>query len=419
MHDPYQTQKQQRGHMEGDEDRVKQSQANQDKLRCGARGLMDCRAKDKVDMPEHHEEISKHVNVSKIHWRNLCRMIPVQDDIRGVTSSQIFLVVLTMPRELLSRFLLTNTSEKISQCPIVIVVYLELCSDSPRFLDGTSRHDVVGWWATTLREAFRAFHEEFAVCSQGEHGVDAPAATAIVALVHERYLVIGNCGASKAVLSRDGELVELSSDSEHMANRRRDENKSVDNAGGVRVAEATSKLTTAPRTTTGSSVSSVPAPAAAADVVDVVAVEWEACDEFLILGSAALWDTVTPRAACAHVRRRLGRTSRVTMPWETRITDAEGSPTLLAEELAKKAVHAGSWDNVSVGLVVFRDFWAAGCTQSGSNPQASLNDEGPSAIQDPVAETATEETAGASQEKVRRSTRQTRPCGRYVGPEWQ
>jgi hypothetical protein len=209
------------------------------------------------------------------------------------------------------------------------------------------------------------------------------------------------------------------------ANRRGDENKSVDNAGGVRVAEATSKLTTAPRTTTGSSVSSAPALAAAAGVVDVVAVEREARDEFLILGSAALWDKVTPAAACAHVRRRLGRTSRVTMPWETRITDAEGSPTLLAEELAKKAVYAGSRDNVSVGLVVFRDFWAAGCTQSASkcvstlNPQASLNDEGPSAIQDPVAETATEEAAGASQEKVRRSTRQTRPCGRNAGPEWQ
>jgi protein phosphatase 2C len=98
-------------------------------------------------------------------------------------------------------------------------VYLELCSDSPWFLDGTSRDDVVGWWATTLREAFRAFHEEFAACSQGEHGVDAPAATAIVALVHEKYLVIGNCGASKAVLSRDGELVELSSDSEHMVSK--------------------------------------------------------------------------------------------------------------------------------------------------------------------------------------------------------
>jgi protein phosphatase 2C len=91
-------------------------------------------------------------------------------------------------------------------------VYLKLmCSDSPRlFLDGMSYN---GWWATTLREAFRVFHE---ACSQGEHGVDAPAATAIVALVHEKYLVIGNHGASKAVLSRDGELVELSSDSQSL-----------------------------------------------------------------------------------------------------------------------------------------------------------------------------------------------------------
>jgi len=90
-------------------------------------------------------------------------------------------------------------------------VYLELCSDSPWFLDGTSRDDVVGWWATTLREAFRAFHEEFAACSQGEHGVDAPAATAIVALVHERYLVarrhLRTAPPSRPVLSRDREHV--------------------------------------------------------------------------------------------------------------------------------------------------------------------------------------------------------------------
>jgi serine/threonine protein phosphatase PrpC len=72
----------------------------------------------------------------------------------------------------------------------------------------------------------------------------------------------------------------------------------------------------------------------------VVAVEREARDEFLILASAALWEKLTPAAPCAHVQRRLGRTSRVTMPWEPRITDLE-------EELTKKALHAGCQDNVS------------------------------------------------------------------------
>jgi len=97
-------------------------------------------------------------------------------------------------------------------------VYMELFSDSPRFLDGMSP---VGRWVTTLRETFRDFQDEVAVYSQGEPGVlDVPgAAIAIVALVLEKYLVIGNRGASKAVLSHDGELVELSSNSQIMVSK--------------------------------------------------------------------------------------------------------------------------------------------------------------------------------------------------------
>jgi len=75
----------------------------------------------------------------------------------------------------------------------------------------------------------------------------------------------------------------------------------VENAGDGRMgmAEATSKskLATTPRTTTDASLSSAPAPAlapAAAGAVDVVAVERQARDEFLILASAALWDKVRP-----------------------------------------------------------------------------------------------------------------------------
>ena len=44
------------------------------------------------------------------------------------------------------------------------------------------------------------------------------------------------------------------------------------------------------------------------------------------------------------------------MSWEMHITNAKGSPTLLADELAKKALHVGSRDNVSDGLVMLRDF---------------------------------------------------------------
>jgi serine/threonine protein phosphatase PrpC len=38
-------------------------------------------------------------------------------------------------------------------------------------------------------------------------------------------------------------------------------------------------------------------------------------------------------------------------------TDGKGSPTLLAKELAEDAINKGSKDNVSVVIILFRDFW--------------------------------------------------------------
>jgi len=66
------------------------------------------------------------------------------------------------------------------------------------FGDGKSQHDVVGWWTTVMREAFRVVHEVVA-SSQCDPREDAPAAaTAFVALVLDKYLAIGNYGASNS-----------------------------------------------------------------------------------------------------------------------------------------------------------------------------------------------------------------------------
>ena len=91
----------------------------------------------------------------------------------------------------------------------------------------------------------------------------------------------------------------------------------------------------------------------------MVAVERGARDDFLVLASDGLWDAVTPASACGLVRRRLVTTPRVARPREPPL-DARGSPTVLAKELAEQAVRAGSQDNVSVVLVLFRNFWLCG-----------------------------------------------------------
>ncbi|KAF8724217.1 hypothetical protein HU200_021238 [Digitaria exilis] len=184
----------------------------------------------------------------------------------------------------------------------------ELTTENPRFV--AAPHDMDGWWRTVVQKAFRAVLEEVAGNGNGA-GEDALVAeTAVVALVLEKYIVIASSGACKAALCRGGLHVELTPE------RR------------VVIPE-----------------------------LDVMVVERQAHDEFLILGSGGLWGAVAPTQACAFVLQRLGVTSRITMQWKSPM-GAKGSPDVLARELANKAVHAGSKDNISVAIVLFRDFWA-------------------------------------------------------------
>nr|TKW12155.1 hypothetical protein SEVIR_5G018466v2 [Setaria viridis] len=202
----------------------------------------------------------------------------------------------------------------------------ELSSEAPRFGAAAPAHDVVvGWWKTVIQEAFRAVYEE--VANDGEDAAVFGATAFVITLVLEKYTVIASSGDSKAVLCRDGEHVELTP----APDERRVRSSAYNEPPGVVIPE-----------------------------LDVVAVERKAQDdEFLILANHGLWGAVPPASACAFVRRRLGKTSRITMPWEAPVDAARGSPAaVLAKELADKALYAGSEDNVSVAIVLFKDFWA-------------------------------------------------------------
>uniref|UniRef100_A0ACD5VG11 Uncharacterized protein n=1 Tax=Avena sativa TaxID=4498 RepID=A0ACD5VG11_AVESA len=221
----------------------------------------------------------------------------------------------------------------------------ELVSTAPRFLHG-SRGDVRGWWRTALADAFRAVDEE--VLMSGP--VTVVGATALVALVLKEYLVLANCGVSRAVISRGGEAVQLTA--EHRPNRP-DEKRRVENAGG-RVDECTNTVDGLLPTSRafGSSLYKQYVTAEP----EVTAVARDPRDEFLILATAGLWDHVSPAAACRFVERKLRSRARAITPWVA-LLGGRGSPTALARELAEHAVRAGSPDNVSVIVVLFRNFW--------------------------------------------------------------
>ncbi|KAL6627188.1 hypothetical protein ACP70R_030914 [Stipagrostis hirtigluma subsp. patula] len=225
----------------------------------------------------------------------------------------------------------------------------ELRSATPRF--SVLSHDVSAWWRTAIQGAFRAVDEE--VVGVGAAGDAATVgATALVALVLEQYVVLANCGVSRAVISRGAEEMQLTS--EHRPNRP-DEKQSMDTAGGGHVVESTCKVGNVLKTTRAFG-SSQYRPEVTAEP-EVAVVERTPRDDFLILASDGLWDAVSPAAACAFVRRRLLKRSRITMPWEAPL-DGRGSPTVVAKELAEHAVGMGSQDNVSVVLILFREFWA-------------------------------------------------------------
>ncbi|XP_044344466.1 protein phosphatase 2C 77-like [Triticum aestivum] len=112
----------------------------------------------------------------------------------------------------------------------------ELVAEAPRFLHGP-QGDVEGWWRTAMADAFQTVDAELL---KGAGGVDASVAgaTALVALVLEEYVVLANCGVSRAVISRGGEILQLTS--EHRSNRP-DEKQRVENGGG-RVDESTNTV---------------------------------------------------------------------------------------------------------------------------------------------------------------------------------
>ena len=66
---------------------------------------------------------------------------------------------------------------------------------------------MVAWWRTAVEEAFRAVREELA-----SGGAQPVGATALVALVMEKYFVIASSGGAKAVLCRGGEHIQLTPD---------------------------------------------------------------------------------------------------------------------------------------------------------------------------------------------------------------
>ncbi|PUZ64705.1 hypothetical protein GQ55_3G164300 [Panicum hallii var. hallii] len=166
--------------------------------------------------------------------------------------------------------------------------------------------------------------------------------TAVVAVVGQRRIVVANCGDSRAVLSRGGVAVPLSTD--HKPDRP-DELQRVEAAGG-RVINWNGYRVLGVLATSRSIGDYYLKPYVSAEP-EVTLVERTDQDEFLILASDGLWDVVSNEVACKIARNCLSGRAASMFPESVAGRTAADAAALLAE----LAMSRGSKDNISVVVV--------------------------------------------------------------------
>ncbi|KAF6986487.1 hypothetical protein CFC21_004234 [Triticum aestivum] len=166
--------------------------------------------------------------------------------------------------------------------------------------------------------------------------------TAVVAVVGRRRIVVANCGDSRAVLSRGGVAVPLSTD--HKPDRP-DELQRVEAAGG-RVINWNGSRVLGVLSTSRSIGDYYLKPYVSAEP-EVTAVERTGKDEFLVLASDGLWDVVSNDEACRVARSCLTGRAAAVFPESVAGRSAADAAALLAE----LAITRGSKDNISVVVV--------------------------------------------------------------------
>ncbi|CAA7408665.1 unnamed protein product [Spirodela intermedia] len=192
-------------------------------------------------------------------------------------------------------------------------------------------------WREAMETCFLKVDEE--VTARAITGSDSErmvGSTALVAVVGVACIMVANCGDSRAVLSRGGVPVPLSSD--HKPGRP-DERERVEAAGG-RVFDWGGLRVCGVLATSRSIGDHYLKPYVIPDPEVTVTARTEA-DEFLILGSDGLWDVVPNELACAVARRSLA---------SGRAPGAEAAAALLV----KLAIFRGSADNVTAVVVELR-----------------------------------------------------------------
>uniref|UniRef100_A0A452ZYZ0 protein-serine/threonine phosphatase n=1 Tax=Aegilops tauschii subsp. strangulata TaxID=200361 RepID=A0A452ZYZ0_AEGTS len=185
-------------------------------------------------------------------------------------------------------------------------------------------------WKEALEASFARVDGEVVAGAGADDGEESRSrtvgSTAVVAVVGRRRIVVANCGDSRAVLSRGGVAVPLSTD--HKVHHT-----------STPMYSATLAMSSEPRDYyLKPYVSAEP---------EVMAVERTGKDEFLVLASDGLWDVVSNQEACRVARSCLTGRAAAAFPESVSGRSAADAAALLAE----LAITRGSKDNISVVVV--------------------------------------------------------------------
>lgn len=184
-------------------------------------------------------------------------------------------------------------------------------------------------------EAFSKVDEEFGK-KQDQSQVGT---TAVVALVGDRQLYIGNCGDSRAVLCRSGMAIPLTDD--HKA-AREDETARVEAAGGE-VMWWNGERVMGVLAVSRSIGDHYLRPFVIAQP-EVTILSRTPEDELLLLASDGLWDVMSNQEACSLAQRCLRRAQQ-------RGASRHTAAKVAASVLTRAAIDQGSSDNVTVVVV--------------------------------------------------------------------
>ncbi|KAG8055990.1 hypothetical protein GUJ93_ZPchr0001g31186 [Zizania palustris] len=200
-------------------------------------------------------------------------------------------------------------------------------------------------WKDAMVACFARVDGEVGGADEPDTGEQTVGSTAVVAVVGPRRIVVANCGDSRAVLSRHGVAIPLSSD--HKPDRP-DEMERVEAAGG-RVINWNGYRIFGVLATSRSIGDYYLKPYVTAEP-EVTVMDRTDRDEFLILASDGLWDVVSNEAACKMARSCLSGRAASRFPESVSGSTATDAAALLAE----LAISRGSKDNVSVVVVELR-----------------------------------------------------------------